>query len=436
MKYISTDIDRIIEYLKNRKKAELIEVSRALAINPMEVEKWAQILENEGLIELEHTFTKMYLVWLSTESERPSDTIVLKTGVKGERKQTKKEELTQIVATPTTIEIKKELPPTKVELPVHKEIKVPQMNFNKVQDMSSDIEERMRLINNTMNEIAELKAEKQKLNNSEYVTKISKYDAQLQSLDEKLAERELAVMSLKMKLKNIPEVLKTVSVEFNGASKTYYDLEKEYRSQIEGLNSLKSDVTELRKDLQTEIKYSKQAVNVCSESLGTLDEQIDLVNKLREGAKEKIIEANMNIERERNVINEMSTVLDKTNVRVDEMKSLLSDVNERIGKAKDTFDEISEYESKLIEAEDMLKNIEKTYSLKLNNLRKTIEDSEREATNLNIELEKSFMANYVKELDNLSKNYSKDIGHIRKKDEELERRIKEAQEKLGKTLRE
>jgi len=441
MKYISTDIDRIIEYLKNRKKAELIEVSRALEINPMDVEKWAQILENEGMIELEHTFTKMYLIWLETNKDS-YDTVVLKTGVRGEKKSEKpsiKEALSHIVpktTTSTTIETKKELPPTKVELPVHKDIKVPQMNFNKVQDMSSDIEERMRLINNTMNEIAELKAEKQKLNNSEYVTKISKYDAQLQSLDEKLAERELAVMSLKMKLKNIPEVLKTVSVEFNGASKTYYDLEKEYRSQLEGLNSLKSDVTELRKDLQTEIKYSKQAVNVCSESLGTLDEQIDLVNKLREDAKEKIIEANMNIERERNVINEMSNVLDKTNVRVEEMKSLLSDVNERIGKAKDTFDEISEYETKLIEAEDMLKNIEKTYSLKLNNLRKTIEDSEREATNLNIELEKSFMANYVKELDNLSKNYSKDIGHIRKKDEELERKIKEAQDRLSKSLRE
>ncbi len=444
MKYISTDIDRIIEYLKNRKKAELIEVSRALELKPMEVEKWAQILENEGIIELEHTFTKMYMVWLDSNKENSYDTVILKTGIKGEKKTKKpsiKDTLSHLVPKTTstsTTTIKKEEPPktSKVELPVHNEIKVPEMNLNKVEGMNEDIENKMNNINSIISEIADLKAEKDKLNNSEYVTKVTKYDSQLQSLDEKLAERELAVMSLKMKLKNIPEVLKSVSVEFDGVSKNYYDLEKEYHSQLEGLGLLKSNVTDLRKDLQTEIKYSKQAVDVCSESLENLDEQIDLVTSLRDEAQEKIIEANLNIEKEKNVINDMSEILENTNIRVDEMKSLLENVTSRIGKAKDTFDEINEYESKLMKAEEMLSNIEDTYTLKLDKLRETIENSEKETTNLNIDLQKSYMANYMKELDNLSKNYSKEMANVRKKDEELERKIKEAQEKLGKTLRE
>jgi len=445
MKYISTDIDRIIEYLKNRKKAELIEVSRALEIKPMDVEKWAQILENEGLIELEHTFTKMYLVWLNSKEEI-NDTVVLKTGVRGEKTAPKSILVEKATTTTTNTSIKsidKEISkviPTpiverKIELPEHNEIKLPDVDFENARVLGSDIENRMKLINESIKEIAELKGEKEKLHSSEYVTMVTKYDAQLSSLDEKLAQRELAVMSLKKKLTTLPEILNSVSVEFNGVTKSYYDLEKEYNTQVESLVSLKSDVSNLRKDLQTEIKYSKEAVNICAESLSSLDEQIELVNKLREEASQRIIEANMNIEREKKVISEMSNVLDTTNVRVDEMKSLLDDVNERVSEAKSTFNEISEYESKLAEAESMLKSIEKTYTLKLDKLRKAIEDSESEATKLNVDLQKSYMANYLKELENLSKNYSKEIGQIRKKDEELERKIKEAQDKLSWVLK-
>ena len=441
MKYISTDIDRIIEYLKNRKKAELIEVSRALEIKPMDVEKWAQILENEGLIELEHTFTKMYLVWLNTKEEI-NDTVVLKTGVRGE-KTAPKSVLVEKATTTTSKSMDKEISkivPTpvmesKVELPEHNEIKLPDVDFETAKIIGSDIEDRMKLINESIKEIAELKGEREKLNNSEYVTIVTKYDAQLSSLDEKLAQRELAVMSLKKKLTTLPEILNSVSVEFNGVTKSYYDLEKEYNNQVEGLVSLKSEVSNLRKDLQTEIKYSKEAVNVCAESLSSLDEQIETVNLLREEASKRIIEANMNIEKERKVISEMNDVLETTNVRVDEMKSLLDDVNERVSEAKNTFNEITEYESKLAEAESMLKSIEKTYTLKLDKLRKAIEDSESEATKLNVDLQKSYMANYLKELDNLSKNYSKEIGQIRKKDEDLERKIKAAQEKLSWVLK-
>jgi len=323
----------------------------------------------------------------------------------------------------------------KVELPKHEEIKLPEINFEQAKVMGNEIENKMKLINESIKEIADLKAERERLNNSEYVTMVTKYDAQLLSIDEKLAQRELAVMSLKNKLTNLPEILNSVKVEFDGVSRSYYDLEKEYNNQVESLVSLKANVSNLRKDLQTEIKYSKEAVKVCSDSLGSIDEQVDLVNSLRSEAKERIIEANKNIEEEKQVISEMSDLLETTNVRVEEMKSLLDDVSQRVNEAKSTFEKVSEYDVKLKEAENMLKAIEKSYSLKLETLRNAIESSETEATKLNADLQKTYMAHYLKELNELSKNYSKEVGQIRNKDEDLEKRIKVAQDKLNWVLK-
>jgi len=70
MNYVSTDVDRILEYVKGRKKAELIEVSRALGMKAMEVDKWAKILEKQGLLQIQYDITKMYLVWNEREEKQ------------------------------------------------------------------------------------------------------------------------------------------------------------------------------------------------------------------------------------------------------------------------------------------------------------------------------------------------------------------------------
>ncbi|MCX8205763.1 MAG: hypothetical protein N3H30_00865, partial [Candidatus Micrarchaeota archaeon] len=63
MTKITTDVDRILEYVRERQRAEIIEIARALNIKAGDVDKWAKVLEREGVVRIEYNITKMYIVW-------------------------------------------------------------------------------------------------------------------------------------------------------------------------------------------------------------------------------------------------------------------------------------------------------------------------------------------------------------------------------------
>ena len=69
---IVTDIDRLIHLISTSDRIDLGRLSRELKMSKKEVEKWLHILEDEGLIKIEHSLTKVYAVWLGGEEPEKS----------------------------------------------------------------------------------------------------------------------------------------------------------------------------------------------------------------------------------------------------------------------------------------------------------------------------------------------------------------------------
>ncbi|MFA5412312.1 MAG: hypothetical protein WC350_03130 [Candidatus Micrarchaeia archaeon] len=68
---IVTDIDRLMHLVATQRRVELGKLAKELKMNPREVEKWLHILEDEGLITIEHSLTKVYAVWAGEAAPRP-----------------------------------------------------------------------------------------------------------------------------------------------------------------------------------------------------------------------------------------------------------------------------------------------------------------------------------------------------------------------------
>ncbi len=60
---ISTDVDNLVKILSKEKKIELNELARMANMPKGEVEKWLQILEEEGYIKLTYNLTRVYASW-------------------------------------------------------------------------------------------------------------------------------------------------------------------------------------------------------------------------------------------------------------------------------------------------------------------------------------------------------------------------------------
>lgn len=62
MAKIETGVDKLVQLVKERKKITLDEASKELGVSKQVVEEWAEFLEEEGLLGVEYTLSKTYLV--------------------------------------------------------------------------------------------------------------------------------------------------------------------------------------------------------------------------------------------------------------------------------------------------------------------------------------------------------------------------------------
>ena len=59
---IRTGVDTLIELVNKKKKISLRDAAKAIKYSTAVVEDWASILEDEGIITMEYTFTNTFLV--------------------------------------------------------------------------------------------------------------------------------------------------------------------------------------------------------------------------------------------------------------------------------------------------------------------------------------------------------------------------------------
>jgi chromosome segregation ATPase len=67
---ISTGVDSLIKLVREKGKIELNSAAKALSLTPQNVQDWAAVLEQEGIITIEYKLTKAYLVWIEPEPKK------------------------------------------------------------------------------------------------------------------------------------------------------------------------------------------------------------------------------------------------------------------------------------------------------------------------------------------------------------------------------
>ncbi len=70
---ISTDVDKIITTLREKKRIQLDDLARKLDMPKSDVRKWAGVLEAQGMIKISHHLTREYLIWTNSDDATGSN---------------------------------------------------------------------------------------------------------------------------------------------------------------------------------------------------------------------------------------------------------------------------------------------------------------------------------------------------------------------------
>ena len=67
---ITTGVDALVRLVKEKEKIELAIAAKTLGIPQSTIEDWAHILEEEGIISIDYSLTKIYLSWVVPKKTR------------------------------------------------------------------------------------------------------------------------------------------------------------------------------------------------------------------------------------------------------------------------------------------------------------------------------------------------------------------------------
>ncbi|MGC9057584.1 MAG: hypothetical protein ACP5H8_00690 [Candidatus Micrarchaeia archaeon] len=487
MDYISTDVDRIIDYIKNRKRAELIEVARALNIKAVDVDKWAKVLEKQGVVNIEYTLTRMYIIWKSPDSVEESAQAYEYLDVdrseidKPEQKSSKKHVPKQVQPSKHSMQTPKHVhkktvstndsliksilhiprvsaqskdvqrpdhartdgqinEPQEAVEPAASRLKKPSpepnINLDNANRLSMLLKNKVDAINQTVAEIAELKAEKERLYEKEYIPLISRFDNQVSTLSEKLAEREAAILSLRKKAVELPDAVARVEVELQNTSKSLSKVMDEYSKNIESISHIQEELSKIRENVRTELAFSKNSIKSCIDSVSEVERSISSINALKEQAMKRVEEARTKIDEEYKVIEKMAALIDGIDIQVKELTDDLENISKSIEDGKKKVEQLQMYESTLGNSEKAIEALKSAYSEKRKELLKAAREQEAELDKLRLDIEKGFLRKYLTELKKLSEEHDQEASAILKRDDELELRLRTARERLQQLLKE
>jgi chromosome segregation ATPase len=320
---ISTGVDQLINVVFNKKKVKLEDVATELGLSQNVIQEWVKILEDEGLIRMEYSFTTPYLVWAGQDFKEPEG---LK-DVKSER----------------------DLLVDEVEGLVNKitgELKGVKENKKKLKDLMKEISSFDKNIGKASENLSDIR--KNVTQNSDSIKKLIK------SVEEESKEFD-------NKYENYKEKLSSVSGSFKGDSKKIKELTQNYeihKSKLDGiLTSLNSQLDNLN-----------ERIGELNEMSADIDEKLNTYKELDSNFNEEFIEK----------FNSDFKKIGK------EYKLVKENIGERLKEMNDALESVESFTENLNELESKLNDdlITKRYS-EVNNLFDTLSGLEKDEQEIN-----------------------------------------------------
>lgn len=226
---ISTGVDQLINVVFNKKKVKLEEVATELGLSESVIQEWVKILEDEGLVRMEYSFTTPYLVWAGQDFKEPEG---LK-DVKSERDQ-----------------------------------------------LADEVE---GFINKVTGELKGVKSNKKKLDS--LLKDISNFDSNVSKASKDLKSIRLNVTKNADSIKNLIKSVEDESKEFNEKYTNYENKLKEVSS------SYKKDSTKIKslvKEYETNKSELDKLVNNLNKEIDSLNKQMKELKKMSSDIDDKI----------------------------------------------------------------------------------------------------------------------------------------------------
>ncbi len=329
MNVIETGVDKLVELINERKRISVDEAAKELGVSTMIVQEWADFLEEDGLISIEYSLSKVWLV------ERKLSEAELK---KKEKEYVNKKDAFVRKVQTTLNQLEKDTD-----------------SFEK---MRADFES---LRKDLGKEVGVVKKEIEELKYFDDLKKNIDKDIQKQRADyEKLLHDSLfKIKSEERRFQDIIAQLDKERLKLKSEKKEVSSLEENEKLLLDKISEMNDFINKIKK----EIKDKNEAIKVSEETIDKLSKMVDHLEKHVKDEKHKAVIPllKMSEDHKTKILSMQEEILRKLKLRRSQIDSLETSATRAYNKLKDFFDKKESLEKLFSKIESDKARIKKEY---------------------------------------------------------------------------
>lgn len=438
---ISTDIDRLIRTISQKKKISLNDLRNISKTDKKILDRWLVVLEEEGLINIEYGFMGTTVLWIGPNddsdddddsdeesSDRGSDLEIKKPIVSAEpeeafQKNIKQKARSYMKSEPTP-ELIRETPSIEESDIVSDFKKLGKTNRNSTN--TNLVEEKKKL--------QDLSIERENLYSQKILSTESTIKADLAALTQLISEKQEKIEQIKKGLNGLPEKYSTLK-------KSQQQIDEIREKSKESLKKTKESVDSFIGTLGSTKKIITNKVSELSETLESEHSKLQNLEKVGQTVEQKLQKISSSEKQLREQMAELNKSMTSLMSELEEVTEMKGEVDSLKDELKNTAQEHStaleglksELES-IMSVEDSLLEYVNDYENKIEEIEKYVLKSDEEISKLTTAAEEIYIKKSIDQLENLKKQYGKELDDALKYDSELEKKINESKKNISEML--
>lgn len=483
---IVTDIDRLMHLVATGRKVELGKLAKELKMNPKEVEKWLHILEDEGLIRIEHSLTKIYAVWAGKAAEARKPEAAIGKPKKVERvpppvfveEEEKFRPFTTEELAPLEEEYMEFAPRAPEELPQKREEEKPKKLLPKkpakeerkpareeprakkreereaprpvelrkseflelppveAESLRERLDEYLELIKKSKKELKDLEAEKERLYREGYLPLEKEFESSLENIQLAILEKERKIMEAKEKIAGLPGQVEELE-RLQGTVRQIEEKARSILSRTKGQLEERADtLLEAAEELEEQISRGEEEAMRERAKMFELKELLGSIQSNEESIRNAMEENRRQMEEAKRKVEELEAALGE----VVDARTLLAERIDTIQAGLDrkvkTLEELRRDLEEIEKVESWFREYSRDYSKKISDLESYVSGSQQEISRLMEAAELEYVKKYLEELSKAEEKYRDRLRGLELQDAGLEERISEAKARIKQLISE
>lgn len=340
------------------------------------------------------------------------------------------------------IRLPKEVSSISLEKSPAREIKIKPLAFDveeprktKLDARAQKIKEYMEDINKARDDLERLKIEKRKLFRETYEPIEKKFAAELETISDKISEKEERILQLQQKVLLLPGVIEEVDRQQLKLREIEQEARKTFDDASIAINESLADLAELEKQATEQISVAKENINLGIDESEEINSVLTRIGVLEIEVRDKLNSAKKRMEEEQSRVNSLEKSIEKIeNIRekaVHKVEEVVFSVESQKQRIMDLQKEVQ----KIGEIQNWVSKHKEEYGSLIDEFGEQIKDNELEYNKLREAIETNFVRRYVEDLDEVSKGYEFELGKAKEAEENIDTKIELTKQRISDLLR-